>query len=254
MTAQVNLAGAPSTSLIWSTINWSTVEAHVRRLQMRIAKATKEGKHGKVKSLQWILTHSLYAKLLAVKRVSQNKGSKTPGVDGVIWNSDHKKIAAVKNLNRHGYKPLPLRRVYIPKNNGKQRPLGIPCMIDKAFQALYLLGLEPVSETLVDKNAYGFRPKRSAADAIEQCFKTLCRKRSALWVLEGDIKACFDKIGHQWLLNNIPMDKQVLNKWLKSGYIEKGIFYHTEEGTPQGGLWEASHNPPYAKKVIMRSS
>ncbi len=236
MTAQLKLTGAPSTSLTWDTINWSAMEAHVRRLQMRIAKATREGKRGKVKSLQWILTHSFYAKLLAVKRVVRNKGSKTPGIDGVTWDSDKKKILAAKSLKRRGYKPQPLRRVYIPKRNGKQRPLNIPCMIDRGHQALHLLSLEPVSEILADKNAYGFRSKRSTADAIAQCFNVLCRKQSAQWILEGDIKACYDSIGHQWLLNNIMMDKQVLSKWLKVGYLEKEVFYHTQEGVPQGGI------------------
>lgn len=236
MTGYIKQPGASSALPKWGAINWQAAEKHVLRLQMRIAKATREGKHGKAKALQWILTHSLYAKLLAVKRVSQNKGSKTPGVDGVIWNTDKKKIEAVKSLKRRGYQPQPLRRVYIPKKNSKQRPLGIPCMIDKAQQALHLLALEPISETIADKNAYGFRPKRSAADAIEQCFNSLCRKASAQWVLEGDIKACFDKIGHQWLIDNIPMDKITLNKWLKSGYIDKGLFYQTDAGTPQGGI------------------
>jgi len=109
-------------------------------------------------------------------------------------------------------------------------------MIDKAQQSIHLLGLEPISEILADKNAYGFRPRRSAADAIAQCFNVLCRKISAQWVLEGDIKSCFDKIGKDWLLNNIPMDKQILDKWLTAGYIDKGLFYHTEAGTPQGGI------------------
>lgn len=236
MTGSVYRPGASSTSPTWNAIDWQTAEKHVLRLQMRIAKATREGKHGRAKALQWILTHSYSAKLLAVKRVSQNKGRKTPGVDGVVWNTDKKKTVAVESLRRRGYQPQPLRRVYIPKRNGKQRPLGIPCMIDKAQQALHLLSLEPISETIVDKNAYGFRPKRCVADAIEQCFKALCRKSSAQWVLEGDIKACFDEIGHQWLIENIPMDKTMLNKWLTSGYIDKGLFYHTDAGTPQGGI------------------
>ncbi len=236
MTVQVKLPGASLACKTWSTINWCTVEKHVRRLQIRIAKATREGKQGKAKALQWILTHSFYPKLLAIRRVSQSKGSKTPGVDGEIWNSDKKKRSAVERLKRRGYKPQTLRRIYIPKNNGKQRPLSIPCLVDRAQQALHLLGLEPISETLVDKNAYGFRPKRSCADAIEQCFKTLCRKSSAKFCMEGDIRSCFDKIGHQWLLQNITMDKQVLGKWLTSGYMDKGVFYHTEEGVPQGGV------------------
>lgn len=203
---------------------------------MRIAKAVRESKWGKVKALQWMLSHSFYAKLLAVKRVSQNKGSRTPGVDGVVWKSDKAKMEAARSIKRRGYRPAPLRRVYIPKKNGKKRPLGIPCMSCKAQQALHLLGLEPISETNADKNSYGFRAKRSTADAIEQCFVSLSRKHCAQWILEGDIKACFDKIGHQWLIDNIPMDKSILEKWLKSGYIDKGLLYRTDSGTPQGGI------------------
>ncbi len=229
-------AGASSAINNWKTIEWATVVSHVKRLQMRIAEAIRAGRYGKAKALQWLLSRSYYAKLLAVKRVTQNKGSKTPGVDGVVWSSDKKKSDAFRSLKRRGYKALPLRRVYIPKKNGKKRPLGIPCSVDKAQQALHLLGLEPISETLADNNAYGFRPKRSVADAIEQCFKVLCRKTSAQWILEGDIKACFDEIGHQWLLNNTPMDKTILKQWLKSGYIDKGMFYRTDAGTPQGGI------------------
>ena len=145
-------------------------------------------------------------------------------------------MEAVKQIKRRGYKPNVLKRVYIPKKNGKLRPLSIPCMIDKAQQALHLLGLEPISEDIVDENSYGFRPKRSCADATMQCFLTLCRKNSAEWIFEGDIKSCYDKIGHEWLLKNVPMDKQILKKWLTAGYIDKGVFYHTEEGLAQGGV------------------
>jgi RNA-directed DNA polymerase len=202
---------------------------------VRIAKAIREGKRGKAKALQWLLTHSHHAKLLAVRRVTQNKGSKTPGVDGVIWDSNKKKSDAVKTLKRRGYKPQPLRRIYIPKKKGK-RPLGIPCLIDRAQQALHLLGLEPISETLADKNSYGFRPRRSVADAIEQCFVATSRKHSPQWLLEGDIKSCFDRISHEWLVENIPMDTAILKSWLSSGFIEKSVFYRTDAGTPQGGV------------------
>ena len=229
-------AGASSACTHWPSIDWTLVEKHVKRLQMRIAKAIKDGKTGRAKALQWLLSRSHYAKLLAVKRVTQSKGSKTPGIDGVLWNSDKKKLDAAISLKRRGYKAAPLRRVYIPKKNGKKRPLGIPCMSDRAHQALHLLGLEPISETLADGNAYGFRPKRSVADAIEHCFIATSRRHSPQWILEGDIKACFDKIGHQWLLDNIPMDKTMLNQWLKSGYIDRGMFYRTDSGTPQGGI------------------
>lgn len=235
MVASIEVS-APPIDAQWKTTNWLAMEQHVLKLQMRIAKATREGKRGKAKALQWILTHSKSAKLLAVKRVSQNKGSKTPGIDGIIWNTDVRCMVAVNQLSRKGYKAKPLRRIYIPKKNGKLRPLGIPCMIDRAQQALHRLALEPISETIVDPNSYGFRPNRSTADAIEQCFKCLCFKRSAQWVLEGDIKACFDKIGHQWLIDNIQIDKRMLKQWLECGFIDKGMFYHTAEGTPQGGI------------------
>ena len=230
------LTGAPSANLSWDTINWCRMEQHVKRLQMRIAKATREGRYGKVKALQWLLTHSLAAKLLAVKRVTENRGAKTPGIDGVKWTTAKQKVQAALAIKRRGYQSQPLRRIYIPKRNGKQRPLGIPTMADRAQQALYLSALEPVSETLADANAYGFRPKRSAADAIEQCFIVLAQKHSAQWILEGDIKACFDKIGHDWLLANIPIDAKILRQWLKSGYMEQEVFHRTEEGTPQGGI------------------
>lgn len=220
----------------WSAIDWQIVETQVKQLQMRIAKATRENKHRLVKSLQWLLTHSYYAKLLAVKRVTQNRGCKTPGVDGVVWRTQNQKMRAVELLKRRGYKTQPLRRVYIPKKNGKLRPLGIPPMLCRAQQALHLLALEPATESIADRQAYGFRPKRSCADAIEQCFNILSNKNRAQWILEGDIKACFDKIDHQWLLKNIPMDKSMLSKWLKAGYMDNGQLYSTNEGTPQGGI------------------
>jgi RNA-directed DNA polymerase len=109
-------------------------------------------------------------------------------------------------------------------------------MNDRAMQALYLLSLEPVAETKADLNSYGFRPQRSTADAIEQCFKALSCKRMAEWILEGDIKACFDRISHEWLLANIPTEKAILKKWLKAGFMEQGVLHSTDEGTPQGGI------------------
>ncbi len=231
-------AGASSTaSLTWNAINWQQVVTHVRQLQMRIAKAFREKKYGKAKALQWILTHSFYAKLLAVRRVVQNKGAKTPGVDGVVWNTTTQKMQAALSLKRKGYQTKPLRRIYIPKKQkGKLRPLSIPAMECRAQQALHLLSLEPIAEIVADKNAYGFRPLRSTADAIEQCFNALVRKCSAQFILEGDIHSCYDQILHLWLHKNAPMDKRILGKWLAAGYIEKGKFTPTDRGTPQGGL------------------
>ncbi len=114
--------------------------------------------------------------------------------------------------------------------------MNMPCMLCRAMQALYLLALDPIAETTADPNSYGFRKERSPADAIEQCFKALGKARSPQWILEGDIKACFDKISHEWLLAHIPMDKSILRKWLKAGFLEKQVLHPTEEGTPQGGI------------------
>ena len=220
----------------WDSINWNAAHQNVRRLQMRIVQATKEGRWGKVKALQRLLTHSLSGKALAVKRVTENQGRKTAGVDGETWTMPSQKAKGIHRLQQRGYRPKPLRRVYIPKSTGKQRPLGIPCMLDRAMQALYLLAIDPISETLGDPNSYGFRKERSTADAIEQAFAALSRKNSAHWILEGDIKACFDRISHDWLLAHIPMEKAILQKWLKAGFIEKYVLHTTEEGTPQGGI------------------
>jgi RNA-directed DNA polymerase len=220
----------------WKAIEWPKVRCAVRRLQLRIAKAIRAGKYGKAKALSWLLTHSRSAKLLAVKRVTENKGAKTPGVDNVVWRTDRQKYAAVQNLKRRGYRPLPLRRHYIPKKNGKKRPLSIPTLRDRAMQALHALALKPIAETVGDRNSYGFREGRSCADAIGQCFCALAKSYAPVWVLEGDIKSCFDRISHKWLLANIPMDAKMLRLWLEAGYWEKGQLFPTREGTPQGGI------------------
>jgi RNA-directed DNA polymerase len=222
----------------WDSINWDYHRMIVKKLQLRIAKATREKKFRKVKTFQWLLTHSLSAKLLAVRNVMQNKGSKTPGVDGITIKTPEEKLISAKNMKRRGYQPSPLRRIYTPKagNKKKLRPLGIPTIADRCQQALYALALIPVSEVTADFNSYGFRPQRCCADAIEQTFIALARKVSSQWILEGDIKGCFDHISHEWMSNNICLDKVIMNKWLKVGFIETGKLFPTTEGTPQGGI------------------
>ncbi|EDW4550543.1 group II intron reverse transcriptase/maturase [Salmonella enterica subsp. salamae] len=237
MTTQEISAGAPShESGAWHNIDWAKCHREVRRLQVRIVKATREGKYSKVKALQWLLTHSFSGKAIAVKRVTGNQGKRTPGVDRVLWSTPKSRFQAIETLKRRGYRALPLRRINIPKTNGKLRPLGIPTMKDRAMQALYLLALEPVSETTADRCSFGFRPERSTADAIERCFKLLSRKCAPAWILEGDIKGCFDNISHEWLLDNVQLDNQIMKRWLKAGYIENQHSFPTISGTPQGGI------------------
>lgn len=220
----------------WHDIDWRRVELNVRGMQIRIAKATKVGDWRRVKALQRRLTHTFSAKAMAVKRVTENQGKRTAGVDRVLWSTPESKWRAVLSLKKRGYRPLPLRRVYIPKANGKKRPLGIPTMKDRAMQALYLLALQPVAETTGDANSYGFRINRSTADAICQCHMTFSRTGTATWVLEADIQGCFDNIDHQWLIDHVPTDKVILRKWLKAGVIDMGQFKATDAGTPQGGI------------------
>jgi RNA-directed DNA polymerase len=229
--------GATSRETVdWHSIDWKKAHKIVNRLQARIVQATKVGKRNKVKALQRILTHSYSGKALAVKRVTENQGKNTPGVDKTLWDTPEKKTMAIQELQQRGYTAQPLRRLYIPKPNGDPRPLGIPTMKDRGMQALYLQALDPIAETQADTHSYGFRKERSCADAITQCYRVLFRKDMPTWILEGDIKSCFDSINHNWLLTHIPVESSILEKWLKAGYMEKSVWHASEDGTPQGGI------------------
>jgi RNA-directed DNA polymerase len=239
MTAVATRTGALShPTVAWHTFNWYAVHRTVRRLQARIVKAVQAGRWGKVRALQHLLTHSFSGKALAVRRVTENDGRKTPGVDGILWDTPVKKTRALEELRQRGYRAQPLRRVYIPKTGGtnRWRPLSIPTLHDRAMQALYLLALDPIAETLGDPNSYGFRRERSPADAMEQCFNVLARQQAPQWILEGDIRACFDAFSHAWLGAHIPMERAVLQKWLKAGFMDKHVLSPTEAGVPQGGI------------------
>ena len=224
-------------ALAWHSINWAKCQRIVRSLQRRIVKAVCAGFWRKVRRLCYILTHSFSARALAVRRVTENSGKKTAGVDGEIWNTPAKKWRAIEVIGDwKGYNSRALRRIYIPKKNGKKRPLGIPTMQDRARQALHKQALEPIAETQADANSYGFRSKRRCADAIDQCFKVFRQKNSAEWILEGDIKGFFDHISFEWMLTHIPMNKRILKKWLTCGFMENNRLFPTESGVPQGGV------------------
>ena len=221
----------------WTNIDWKKVENSINRLQTRITKAVTQNKWHLVKRLQYLLTHSFYAKLLAVKSICQNKGKRTAGVDGEKWSTLEAKMNAAINLSDKKYKAKPLKRVYIEKpGKKKKRPLSIPTMHDRAMQALYAFALNPIAESTADITSFGFRKYRSAQDACQQAFICLSKKNSAQWVLEGDIKGCFDNINHEWLLDNILMDKTILKQFLKAGFIYKRHLNPTKVGTPQGGI------------------
>ena len=219
----------------WKDIDWTNVEKTVNNLQFRIASAAKKNDWKSVNKLSRLLTNSYYAKLWAVRKVTSNRGSRSPGIDGVAWISNADKMRAALSLTKKGYHARPLKRRYIPKKNGKARPLSIPTMYDRAMQTLYALALSPIESVTSDKTSFGFKPYRSTKDAYAYLFICLSKKTSAQWVVEGDIKACFDEISHDWILKNVPMNKKVLTEFLKAGYIENFQLFPTQKGTPQGG-------------------
>jgi RNA-directed DNA polymerase len=218
----------------WKSINWSAVNQTVNNLQSRLARAAKNCNWFKARKLIRLLTSSHHAKLLAVKTVTENKGGKTSGIDGIIWTSAADKMKAAYSVTGKGYKAKSLKRMYIPKRNGKMRPLSIPTMYDRAMQTLYALAMSPIEVSTGDLASFGFRKFRSAKDAYAYMHTCLSRRHSAEYILEGDIKSCFDMISHDWLLGNIPIKKSILTRFLKAGYFENGRLFQTYKGAPQG--------------------
>ncbi len=222
----------------WSQIDWREVEVRVFKLQKRIYRASQSGDVAKVHKLQRLLLRSWCAKLLAVRRISQdNQGKNTAGVDGVKSLSPKQRLNLAESLTLTG-KGESLRRVWIPKpGRTEKRGLGIPVMEDRARQALLKLALEPEWEAKFEPNSYGFRPGRSCHDAGQAIFNTI--KQKSKWVLDADISKCFDRINHDVLLqklNTTPTMARQIRAWLKSGVLDRGEWFPTNEGTPQGGV------------------
>ena len=226
----------PSKSNKWTGVDWSKTEKTISNLQHRITKATESGNYRKVRNLQRLLNNSMSSRLKAVRIVAQeNSGKKTPGIDGELWTTPERKLQETHKLRNRSH-TKPLKRVYISKANEKQRSLDIPCMSDRARQALWNNSLLPVVEATSDPHSYGFRPYRSCWIANKQIRTLLDKVHSPEWILDVDIEKCFDKINHNWLLENTPMETKVLKSWLKAGYLENSHLNYTDEGTPQGGI------------------
>jgi RNA-directed DNA polymerase len=227
----------------WDSIQWVIPKRHVRRLQERIFRATRDKDWARVKNLQKLLVGSHSARLLAVRRVTQeNKGKNTPGIDGQIYVSSKTRLELLKDIrqtNIFNYKCKPLRRVYIPKSSGDKRPLGIPTVKDRVMQMLAKLALEPEWEARFEPHSHGFRPGRRCMDAIWQIWnsiRVLGTLKKSEWILDADISGCFDNINHDALLKRVPVFREPVRRWLKSGIIEFGKYFQTKSGTPQGGI------------------
>lgn len=229
------MCATTDTITCWEEIDFKKAEQSVKKLQRRIAEAYKNQRYDVAMNLQHKLIHSFYAKALAVKRVTSNKGNKTPGVDNVLWNTPELKFEVITSLNRRGYKPKPLKRIYIPKRGGSMRPLSIPTMRDRAMQTLYKFALEPIAEVTADNCSYAYRHNRNCGNAIAHCCEILSKDSSIEWILKLDIKSCFDTISHEWMLNHIFTDKIMLGKFIKAPYEQDKITYPTVNGVPQGG-------------------
>jgi RNA-directed DNA polymerase len=239
-------ANGATTARDWERINWLQVEKAVRRLQHRIFMAKARGDVRRTESLQRLLTSSWYAKLLAVRKVAQeNGGRKTPGIDGVVSTSSKDRVRLLKDgLHLQGYRPLPVRRVFVPKANGKLRPIGIPTLHDRSMQYLVKLALEPEWEAVFEPNSFGFRPGRSVHDAAVAVKHGLGAEGSGgpdkqtrcRWILDADIKSFFDEIDHNVILSRVPVFRKVIAGWLKAGVCTGEVYDPTEMGTPQGGV------------------
>jgi RNA-directed DNA polymerase len=225
----------------WHDVNWRKANRIVRQLRQRIFKATQNGDIKRVRSLQRLMLRSYSNVLLSVRKVTQeNQGRKTAGVDRVLVKTPLQRMKLTNDLarNNNDWQPKPARRVYIPKSNGKNRPLGIPTIRDRCLQAIIKNALEPYWEAKFEGCSYGFRPGRSVHDAIGKIYLSTCPHRTKKWIVDADISGCFDNIDHSNLMKSIGNfpGRRLISAWLKAGYVDGKTFHRTDSGTPQGGI------------------
>jgi RNA-directed DNA polymerase len=234
------VANGTETTTDWNAVDWRPAEARERNLRQRIFRATQQGQWKTVHSLQKLMLRSYSNTLVSVRRVTQiNQGKNTPGVDKVIVKSPQRRGWLVDLLMTYQpWRAQPVRRVYIPKANGKQRPLGIPTIVDRCLQARLKNALEPSWEARFAGSSYGFRPGRGGHDAIASIYSCARPNKRKKWILDGDIKGAFDNIDHEFLLQTIGKvpGRELIRQWLKAGYMEHGVYHETPAGTPQGGV------------------